>query len=197
MKAKAAMSTAPPTPPQPIPPKAPLMLRVRDDLLVAVIIILAITSAICTGVIATVMVIDRVARPAAVVSETPKKPDVPVPAKPVTPEKPVTPINPEPPIVTPTPSPEKPAAPATPLGSAVRDYREGLATEFADLAVQVRSGALKTGADVAAAARTYAAPMATAMGKAVGTYCDAQGNITDSAGLAKEFDQAAQSLRGK
>jgi hypothetical protein len=169
MKAKAAMSTAPPTPPQPIPPKAPLMLRVRDDLLVAVIIILAITSAICTGVIATVMVIDRVARPAAVVSETPKKPDVPVPAKPVTPEKPVTPINPEPPIVTPTPSPEKPAAPATPLGSAVRDYREGLATEFADLAVQVRSGALKTGADVAAAARTYAAPMATAKGTGIRT----------------------------
>jgi hypothetical protein len=192
------MSIAPPTPPQPTPPKAPLMLRVRDDLLVAVIIILAITSAICTGVIATVMVIDRVARPAVMVPEAPKKPDVPArPDKPVTPEKPVTPINPEPPIVTPTPSPEKPAAPATPLGSAVRDYREGLATEFADLAVQVRSGALKTGADVAAAARTYAAPMATAMGKAVGTYCDAQGNITDAAGLAKEFDQAAQALRGK
>jgi hypothetical protein len=31
----------------------------------------------------------------------------------------------------------------------------------------------------------------------VGTYCDAQGNITDAAGLAKEFDQAAQALRGK
>lgn len=193
------MSTAPPNTPQPTPPKAPLILRVKDDLLVAAIVILAISSAMCAGVIATVIVIERASRPAVVAPEVPKKPDVPVPVpvKPVTPEKPATPINPEPPIVTPTPTPEKPATPATPLGSAVRDYRDGLAAEFTDLAVQVRSGTLKTGADIAAATRSHAAPMATAMGKVVGSYCDAQGTITDAAGLAKEFDQAAQALGAK
>jgi hypothetical protein len=159
MKAKAAMSIAPPTPPQPIPPKAPLMLRVRDDLLVAVIIILAITSAICTGVIATVMVIDRVARPAAVVPEAPKKPDVPAkpdtPKGPVAPEKPVNPepFNPIPPPVPPTP------APTTPFGEATREYHNGLAAQLRSLGDQVDSGKLKTGADVATAARANAEPM--------------------------------------
>jgi hypothetical protein len=185
------VSIAPPNPTQTTPTGAPPMLRAKDDLLVAAVILLALSGAMSAGVVATVAVIDRVSRPAVVVPEAPVKPDVPVPAKPV------TPINPEPPIVTPTPAPENPATPTTPLGSAVRDYREGLAGEFADLAAKVRSGALKTGADVAAAARTHAAPMATAMGKAVGAHCDASGDVTDPGGLAKEFDQAAQALGGK
>jgi hypothetical protein len=164
-----------PTPPQPIPPKAPLMLRVRDDLLVAVIIILAITSAICTGVIATVMVIDRVARPAAVVPEAPEKP--------VNPE----PFNPIPP----TP------APTTPFGKATRAYRDGLAAQLRSLGDRVDNGTFKTGADVATAARANAEPMSTAMGEAVHAHCDDQGNINDKVGLKAEFYRAASALDGK
>jgi hypothetical protein len=189
-----------PTPPQPIPPKVPLMLRVRDDLLVAVIIILAITSAICTGVIATVMVIDRVARPAAAVPETPRKPDVPVPAKPVTPEKPVTPSGPQP--FNPIP-PASPPAPATPLAAAAVKYRDTFAEQYASLRDRLNKGkkgeegGIKNIADLSAAARANAAPMAGEMLKAAKAHADADGNFTDFDGMMAALDQVVQSLGGK
>jgi hypothetical protein len=89
----------------------------------------------------------------------------------------------------PQPKPQPPAppqpGPLTPLGKAVRNYRNTLVPAFLTVGQRVATDpSLATADDVLNAYRQHGVPLAQTLHDVVRQYCDGQGTITDREGLS-------------
>jgi hypothetical protein len=104
-----------------------------------------------------------------------------------------------PPAPVPSPAPNAPPdTAATPaLTTALKTYHIGQGAAFKATGERIRTGTLKTKTEIAADLAAHARPLTTQLDATTSAYCDPSGNVTNAAGLAREFTQAAQAIGAK
>jgi hypothetical protein len=100
------------------------------------------------------------------------------------------------PASAPVPAPNAPpdAAVTPALTTALKTYHIGQGAAFKTTGERIRTGTLKTKAEIAADLAAHARPLTTQLDATTSAYCDPSGNVTNAAGLAREFAQAAQAI---